>query len=263
MREQTQAARLAAAQQTLAEVEATMGLRRRLTGATQARRSSARVSASEMSAAVPEAVEEARLLPVPAPVAPLLPHGALVRGTATQVQGSTSLLLAMAAAACSRGAWCAVMSMPDVGLAAAVEAGLDLEHTVLVPAPGPDAAAVLGALVDGFDVVVVGRCPALSERDRRAVLTRIRTREAVLLSTAWPQAHVRLSADATTWFGAGAGSGVLTSGEVTVVAHARGAGAARVARMRMTGAQMLPAIDLPRGSSDESSVVAAPWARAG
>ena len=155
MREDTRAARLAAAQRALATAEANAGLRQRLVGVTTlARGEGARAEAPEVpSAAVPPEL----LLPLPDGLAPLLPAGGLRRGTAVQVSGSTSLLLALAAAAGAGEVWCALMAMPDVGLAAAAEAGLDLTHTVVVPRPGPDAPAVLGALIDGFDVVVLGR----------------------------------------------------------------------------------------------------------
>jgi len=76
------------------------------------------------------------------------------------------------------GAWCALVSHPDLGLAAALDAGVDPSRCVMVPDPGSDAGAVLGAVADGFDVVVVGACTALSDRDRRALSQRVRHRGA-------------------------------------------------------------------------------------
>ncbi len=252
-REESRASRLAAAQRVLATAEANAGLRQRLTGVTTLTTAaeSAPSSSAERVGAVEQWVTPSELLlPVPEAVAPVLPEGALRRGTAAQVSGSTSLLLLMAAAACAvpgEEIWCAVVAMPDVGLAAAAEAGLDLQRTVVVPRPGPDAAAVLGALIDGFDVVVLGRCPALSDADRRAIGHRLRTREAVLLSGAvWPGAQVVLEVGERAWFGVGDGDGVLTGREATVTGYARGMGASRAVRVRMPAeGGILPAAPVP------------------
>lgn len=243
----TPAERLAAARGVLARAEAGAGLRQRLSGVTALMPGPALDVAdgtsADRSSAGQAAVDEVRtelppelLLPAPEPLAALLPHGGLRRGTAVTVLRSTSLLLAMAARACSDGAWCAVVGMPDLGLAAAAEAGLDLTRTVVVPRPGPDALTVLAALVDGFDVVVLGRSRALLERDRRSLTSRVRTREAVLLvGQEWPGAQVVLEVGKSRWSGVGAGAGVLTDREVTVTARSRGTGPARSAQVRLTG----------------------------
>jgi len=57
--------------------------------------------------------------------------------------------------------------MPDLGLLAAYELGVDLERLALVPEPGPDWPQVVAALLDGIDVVVVAPpavTPAVSAR---------------------------------------------------------------------------------------------------
>jgi hypothetical protein len=176
-----------------------------------------------------------RSLPVPQVLAPLFPGGALARGSVVQVSGSTSVLLALAAAAATDGAWCALAAMPDVGWRAAAGAGLALDRVAVVPAPGPDAAAVVGALTDGFDVLVVGRCPALGERDRRSIAARVRNRGAVLLSTHdWPGAHLVLRATRSGWEGLGQGWGHLVDQELTVRATGRaGAAVAREVHVRV------------------------------
>ncbi|WP_170297378.1 hypothetical protein, partial [Georgenia thermotolerans] len=174
-----------------------------------------------------------RYLPVPDALAPLFPGGALARGGVVQVTGSTSVLLALAGAASADGAWCALAALPDVGWRAAAAAGLALDRVAVVPRPGPDAAAVVGALVDGFDVLVVGPCPALGERDRRLLGSRLRTRGAVLLSThPWPGAHLVLRAAARSWDGLGQGWGHLADQELTVRATGRG-GAVRAREVRV------------------------------
>lgn len=232
-RETSREARLAAAQRALVTAEASAGLRQRLTGVTTLATAEAGPGGPAPSSDVPSEL----LLPVPAGLEQLLPWGGLRRGSAVQVSGSRSVLLAMAAAAANapgQDLWCAVVAMPDVGLAAAAEAGLDLFRTVVVPRPGPDAPSVLGALIDGFDVVVLGRCAALTEADRRSAGHRLRTREAVLLSgDVWPGAQAVLEVGERSWLGVGAGDGVLTGREATITGYARGLGQPRRVRIRM------------------------------
>lgn len=256
MREESRAARLAAAQHALATAEASAGLRQRLTGVTTLARDPRdrhEDGASAEAAAAPSAVPPELLLPLPPGLAPLLPSGALRRGTAVQVERSTSLLLALAAAAAQDQTWCALMALPDVGLAAAAEAGLDLSRTVVVPRPGPDAPAVLAALIDGFDVVVLGRSPALTDGERRGIATRLRTREAVLLvGDAWPGAQAVLKVGESRWFGVSDGAGVLTGREVTVTTTARGWGAPRSVQVRMTRGEGVTVV--PRQAEPENDL---------
>ncbi|WP_024288611.1 hypothetical protein [Cellulomonas sp. KRMCY2] len=169
----------------------------------------------------PEAAE--RLLPVPAPLARLLPAGALARGSTVVVAGSTSLALALLSQASAAGSWVALVGLPGVGVLAAHQLGLDLDRVVLVPAPGPDGPTVVAALLDGVDVVVVGPQVALGDADRRRLSARARERSAVLLSmTAWPGAHVVLTAEVSHWEGLGRGYGRLRSRRLTVQRSGRG-----------------------------------------
>src|SRR5580658_6403137 len=97
-----------------------------------------------------------RLLPVPAPLVPLFPDGALRRGTTTTVagkpgHGATTLALALLAAASQAGSWCAAVGLPDPGVVAAAGLGLDLRRVVFVPHPGTDWAEAAGALLSGVD----------------------------------------------------------------------------------------------------------------
>jgi hypothetical protein len=166
-------------------------------------------------------------LPVDPRLVHLLPDGGLRRGGTLVVTGSTSLVLALVAEASRDGSWVAVVGMPGVGLLAARQSGVELDRLALVPAPGPDAPIVLAALVDGVDVVVVGPQVALTDADRRRLVSRARDRGAVLLSTsAWAGAHLVLSASPAGWSGLGAGHGHLRSQRLTVTRGGRG-GAAR------------------------------------
>ena len=167
-----------------------------------------------------------RSLPVDGRLAGLLPSGALDRGTTLVVSGSTSLLLGLVAEASRAGSWAAVVGMPAVGVLAAAQLGLDLDRLVLVPTPGPDAALVVGALLDGMDLVVVGPQAALVDVDRRRLSARARERSRVLLSTApWPGASVVLTAGTSRWEGLDRGHGRLRSRLLWVQRDGRGAAA--------------------------------------
>lgn len=164
-------------------------------------------------------------LPVPPPLADLLPDG-LRRGATTTVLGSTSLALGVLAHACASGAWAVAVGHPRLGLLAAAQAGVDLARFALVPDPGPDAATVLAALVDGIDVVLVGPDAPLADADRRRLSARARERGAALVTTvAWPGAHVVLEAGAARWSGVGAGDGRLRTCALTVRRTGRGSAA--------------------------------------
>ncbi len=165
-------------------------------------------------------------LPVHPSLAALLPGGVLPVGGTLSVQGSTSLLLGLLGAASRAGAWTVFVGAPAVGMLAAVDAGVVLERVGLVPEPGPDSPAVVAALLDGIDVVVVGPGAALLDSDRRRLAARARERGAVLVSTGrWPGAHVTLDARGGTWWGVDRGAGWLRRRTVSVLRTGRGAAA--------------------------------------
>lgn len=166
-----------------------------------------------------------RFLRVPDALAPVVPFGGLRRGSVVRVEGSMSFLLDLAAAASRDGVWCAVVGLPDLGLAAAAEAGLALDRVAFVPRPEADAVTILGAVVDGYDLVVVGDLPQVGDQARRRISSRVRHRSAVLLSTSrWPEAELVLSVS-TRWAGVGEGDGRLREREVSVRTGGRGVAA--------------------------------------
>ncbi len=122
-----------------------------------------------------------RLLPVAAPLRSLLPGGGLRRGSTVEVGSSTALLLAVLSEASAGGAWAALVGLPEVGLVAAEEAGLELSRLALVPRPGADLVAVAAALLDGLDLVVVAGTRAVRAGDRQRLAARARQRGSVLL----------------------------------------------------------------------------------
>jgi hypothetical protein len=199
---------------------------------------------SELSGLVervqPVAMAGERLLPVLPALRPLLPAGGLRRGSVVTVSGSTSLALALLAAASAQGSWCAAVGLPSLGLAAAAEVGVALERFPLVSSPasgsgsgsGPGGWAwVVAALLDAFDVVLArppgGSGSGVRAADARRLTARVRERGAVLvLSGAWAEpAEVRLTLASAAWEGIGQGHGRLRGRRVEVVAGGRGAAA--------------------------------------
>ncbi|MFD7024874.1 hypothetical protein [Promicromonospora sukumoe] len=198
--------------------------------------------------------EGARVLPVHPHLAALLPDGGLRAGTTVVVRGSTSLLLTLLAEASRDGAWTVLVGYPAAGMAAAADAGCDLSRTLVVPLPagsGVDAPAVLAALIDGMDVVVVGPEVTLLDQDRRRLTARARDRGTVLVPTAplsagysplqrpstgrmsstqraagdWAGAHVVLEATAGGWAGVDGGVGWLRRRTLRVRRTGRGSAA--------------------------------------
>lgn len=162
-------------------------------------------------------------LAVPPALSPLLPDG-LRRGSTTTVLGSTSLVLAMIAAACTaREAWAAVVGQPSLGLLAAAQTGVALDRLAVVPRPGVDAPTVIAALLDGIDVVVVGPGTHLADSDRRRLMARARDRGSVLLTTTpWAGAGTVLTVEGGRWTGVGEGDGRLRAHELHVTRTGRG-----------------------------------------
>ncbi|WP_369372354.1 hypothetical protein AB1046_03195 [Promicromonospora sp. Populi] len=184
--------------------------------------------------------EGSRVLPVHPHLASLLPDGGLRTGTTVAVRGSTSLLLTLLAEASRDGAWTVLVGYPAAGMAAAADAGCDLARTLVVPLPagsGVDAPAVLAALIDGMDVVVVGPEVALLDHDRRRLTARARERATVLISAlpalsastqrgagdgGWVGAHVVLEAVGGGWAGIDHGTGWLRRRTLRVRRTGRG-----------------------------------------
>lgn len=150
--------------------------------------------------------------------------GGLHRVSTVAGAGGTSLALAVLAGPSAAGSWAAVVGVPALGLVAAAEAGVAVDRLGLVPAPGPEWAAVVAALLDALDVVVVRPPARVRPADTRRLVARARERGAVLVPLGrWDGADVRLSVVRSSWSGLAAGAGHLRARLVDVVAEGRGA----------------------------------------
>ena len=196
----------------------------------------------EPTAALRELVEpvtraDQQVLPMLPELSALLPGGALRRGSTVVVLGDaslggaslggTSLAMALAAGPSASGSWCAAVGLPSLGLVATAEMGVALERLALVGEPGRSWAAVVAALVDAIDVVVIRPPGPVRPADVRRLSARARERGAVLvpLCSGWEGADVRLSVTGCEWEGLGAGHGHLRARRLEVLAQGRGAAA--------------------------------------
>lgn len=189
-----------------------------------------------------------RTLPVLPAFTELLPQAVVQRGSVIGCEGAAavSLALALAAGPSHEGAWVGVAGLPEVGVAAAVEVGVAPERLVLVAEPAArfdDAqwADVLAAMIDGFDVLLLGPgTQRVKAGTARRLLARLQSRGAVLLAVGPPGpfgADLRFEATGSSWEGLGEGHGVARARRADVQLSGR-----RVPRPRR--AQLwLPAAD--------------------
>ena len=175
----------------------------------------------------PVSLARERTLPVLPALVDLLPEGGLRRGSTVAVSGGTSLALALLAGPSQAGSWCAAVGLPSLGLVAAVEVGVVLERFPLVARPGDEWPAVVAALVDAVDVVLVCLPRHVRSGDARRLMAKARDRGAVLITTGSTAlaADVRLSVASCAWEGLGKGHGRLRARRIDVVASGRGAAA--------------------------------------
>src|SRR5579884_556871 len=194
-------------------------------------------------------------VPVPEPLAGLLPGG-LRRGEAaalaTRNQGPDYLALALLAEALKAGLWCAVIGVPELGLAAltgllgpAAQRQAALDRLLLVAEPGDQWAEITATLADGVDLLLARPATPVRAETAQRVDARLRqgrsagTRHsaALLVLGGWPTARLALRIARTDWtgldgIGPTAGTGHLTAGRAIVVAQGRAtAGRPRVARL--------------------------------
>lgn len=192
----------------------------------------------------PDALARQRTVAVHPALTTLFPQG-LVRGSSVVCHGTVAVSTAflLAAAASQAHAWVGVAGLPTFGAQACREMGMVLERVVMVRSPAghrdDDAtwAPVLGALVDGFDVVVFGAAGQVRPGTARRVQARLQTRGSilVLVGDAGPfSADVRMTTTAA-WQGLQAGAGYLRQRTVDVTVDGRRIPRARHDRLAMPG----------------------------
>ena len=166
------------------------------------------------------------MLPVLPALRGLLPGGGLQRGSVVATGSWSLLCLALAAGPSAAGAWCAVAGLPQLGVRAAADAGLDPGRLLLIAEPGAGWPQVVAALLDGCDIVLACSPDRPSAQLRRKLEATARRHGSVLLVAGeWEGAQARLLVTRQEWAGVGAGHGRLRARKVQVVAEGRGAAA--------------------------------------
>ncbi|WP_433090292.1 hypothetical protein ACQP1P_39225 [Dactylosporangium sp. CA-052675] len=197
-----------------------------------------------------EILAGAKTLPVLAGLRDLLPGGGLRRGATVAVHTS-SVLLALLAAASRSGSWCAVVGLPALSPVAAAEMGIALERLALVPHPGTEWTTIVAALLDGFDIVVAAPPGPIAPVVASRLAARARQRGSVLMPAgSWAGADLVLAPIRRAWAGLGAGRGRLRARELTIQARGRGSAAApREVTLRLPEISgVLPAVAGPAQS---------------
>jgi hypothetical protein len=165
-----------------------------------------------------------RTIPAPGPVADLLPHRGLVRGSTVHVAGAASLRAGLIASVTEAGGWAAIVGLPRLSLLAAAEMGAELRRCAVVE-PGPDPIEVAAVLADGLDFVLLSLGGVDVPPSRaRAVAARARKNGTILAFTdgRWPATDLQLDARITRYHGLDAGHGRITGTDLDVQATARG-----------------------------------------
>ncbi len=175
---------------------------------------------------------------------PLLPGAVLQRGSIVGCEGlaAATLALALAAGPSQEGAWVAVAGFPDVGVAAATELGVVPARLVMVTEPvvgvtaGFDDATwadVLAAMIDGFDVLLLGPGTLrIRTGTARRLVARAQARGVVIITIGANAAFagdLRFDVTQAQWQGLGEGCGVANGRRARVQLSGR-----RVPRPRHT-----------------------------
>jgi hypothetical protein len=166
-----------------------------------------------------------RTMPVPPPLAALLPRRALARGTAITVTGAGSMLVALIAEASAAGHHVALIGQPRLSLLAVHEHGGDLAKVHLVDPGKTDPLDAASICLDGVDLVVT----TVHGRDvpptrARALLARNRRHGSVLILTDGHMPGIDLTIASTVcgYGGIEQGRGRIRSITLDTTVHGRG-----------------------------------------
>lgn len=190
------------------------------------------MSGAGLAALDPNVVEAVRpitlsrehLLEVPEALAPLFPGGGLQHGWSVGVSGpgSWTLVAAMVAPSLGDEGWMAVIGAPSVNLVAGAEVGLRMDRVLVVDTPPAGQwGAVVAALLEAVQVVVVNPATAVGGRDARRIVSRLREQRGILIhldgGVSWPIGlDMNLSCSTVAWEGIGNGHGYLRFRQLVV-----------------------------------------------
>jgi hypothetical protein len=197
---------------------------------------SGRIDSGLAARARPVISTREQVLPISGLPAPWFPGGirrgsvVLVDGTGAatgaEAGGASTLAVSLLGRASATGSWCAAVGLPDPGVVAMAELGIDLERLVFVPRPGAMWPEVTAELLQGVDLVLIRPPGPARPAVARRLAARARERRAVLVVLAqhgrWPEGpDVRLVVEDGGWHGVESGHGHLRARRTVVVATGR------------------------------------------
>lgn len=155
-------------------------------------------------------------LPSPPWLEQAIDTGGIPRAMVTAVADCPAVHVDLLVAATQAGSCVAIVGYPQLALAAIDAAGGDLERVVVIPDPAPHAAAVLGTLVEGVDMVFYRPAANASPTFARPVEARLhKSRCALVVSGhAWPKVQLNIDAHVVGIRGLGRGYGRVRGVEV-------------------------------------------------
>lgn len=158
----------------------------------------------------------------PMPTHPVLAELLELRSGGAYCVQSSSLAMLVMAGPSTAGAWCAVVGVPQFGVEAAREFGVQIDRLVYVPEiPSGEMLAVLTALIDVVDVVVMPPLKVTTHEAARLV-ARMRERHCLIVTWGdWPQADAHIGWFDIQWEGVGQGYGNLQARQVTLEVRKR------------------------------------------
>lgn len=161
-----------------------------------------------------------RVLPVADALASLFPEGGLSRGQMVACAGpaARSLALALVARSVVDGRWLAIVGCDDLSAEALVESGIPLRRVVSA-SPGRSCIDATGAVLDGFEVVIIDAALIAHSAVHR-IAQRVRSRDAVVIvvgaASGGVQTDIALTTHDPAWEGIGWGTGRLVARRVRV-----------------------------------------------
>lgn len=150
---------------------------------------------------------------------------------------SRSLALACLGAAMPRGAWGAIVGMPDLGIEAARDLGVPMDRIALVPHPGRSWLDVVASLAEAMPVVLAVSPGRVSSAEAARLAARLRQASSTLLIEGpWPNAATVVRQVRAEWEGLADGDGRIAAGSLVV--EAASGGAPRLARIPIAGDEL-------------------------
>lgn len=176
----------------------------------------------------------------------LLPTASVQRGSVVACRGTAAMGLAAAVVAgpSSAGSWVAVAGLPTLGLAAMAEAGVSLQRVVAVAEPvgapfgEQQWGDLLAAMIDGFEVVLVGPgAQRVRAASARRLVARAQSKGVLLVAVDNVAfgADLVLQATGVQWSGLGQGHGIARERLLDVEVSGRRVPRSRCARWWLPG----------------------------